>query len=139
MLDGAEQRQDGGVREGVLKGTLGSAEDRAEDALDSLADGTEWVGWLCVHGEGRALFDGTADVAQGKLAGVAGELPAAAVSGAGGDDAGFAQGSEETADDDGVGVDAAGDVLRGERLAGLGGEEGEDVECDGETGADVHL
>lgn len=112
--------------------------DGQQSRLDSATYGAGGVWLLWVHGKGGTFAENAADLGEGEPGRVGREAPATAGAGLRGDEAGFAQGSHLTADEGRVGVDAAGDVLRGHRLLWLRGEQREDVQGNRKSGADIH-
>jgi len=138
-LNSTQEREDGGVGELVLHDLFGLVIDRPENLLDVFANRTFWVRGLTVHRERRPFLYGTANVPERQFAGFLCQLPSAAISRLRGNDADFAKGSEQPPHDDRVGVHAAGNVFRRERLAGTRSEKREDMQCHRESCADVHL
>jgi len=128
-----EEAGDGPLVEALHEGCVGVGVDLFEDSANVLSDGAVGAGLVAVHAESGFGAEGVTHLAEGEVARVARELPAAAAGTFGGDEAGLAQKGKLPPDDDGVSTDAGGDELGGQTLGGYGGQQGEDMYGGGET------
>jgi hypothetical protein len=102
---------------------------------------TDWAVFIrrgAVHFKDVGIFDEVEDVKECDLIGGNSKHGAAAVAELGASQSSVGQFAQETADDGGIGADAGGEGFRSHGFAIVGGEDGEDMDGDGEAGAGGH-
>ena len=128
-----------GFGEIAFHGGLGRGENGVQGGQNAVADGAFVVGFFGRSGKGFGIFDGAVNFSEIDAFGRTAEAGAGPRTAAGIDQPGLLQRQQQAADNDGVGVDAAGEARGRHAIAFVIGQNGQHVDGHGKAATCSHI